>query len=561
MTRAQSATLLAARATATAAGWDAGYVRTHNDALAVERGYHFDPAPAERVRRFLRDLCCLSTGRWLGKPFELMPWHWADVVAPLYGWLRPDGTRRYRRASIWVSKKNAKTELSAGLALYHLAGDKEPTPHVALAAVDRYQSSIAFDAAARMVRHSPGLSGRLDVIDSRKRIVAGFCDGRLEALSADGPSKEGLSVSFMLRDELHAWRDDSMAQALRYSGAARRQPLDLVISTAGVVEEGAVGLEEYRYAQGVRDGAIEDLAYLPVIYQAPQEADWREPATWRLANPAIGITVQEEELAEQCAAAQASPSLESSFRRYRLNQWVHHTDRAVDLGVWDENDVHPLPASAFVGRSVFGGLDLAAVSDMNSLVWVSPCPHDPDALDVLPRFWLPRGALAKSRHANLFKQWADRGFLTLTDGDVSDYAHITAAIVADATAMQVDSLAIDRLFQGLSVAVSLADEGLQTYPVGMGFMSMSPLVSEFERLVLSKRLHHGGHPVLRWHIENLQFKTDSAGNRKPERESAHLKIDGAVALLMSLDRRLRHAPVDEAPSIYESRGLFVIGGN
>lgn len=561
MTDSQRETVRAAQAAATAAGWDASMVRTHNDALAVERGYVFDVSRAERVRKFLRTLCCLSTGRWVGQPFELMQWHWADVVAPLYGWLRPDGTRRYRRASIWVPKKNAKTELGAGLALYHLAGDKEPTPHVALAAVDRYQSSIAFDAAARMVRHSPGLASRLDVVDSRKRIVADFCDGRLEALSADGPSKEGLSVSFMLRDELHAWRDDVMAQALRYSGAARRQPLDVVISTAGIWQEGAVGLEEFRYAEGVLEGSIEDLTYLSVIYGAPQDADWREPATWRLANPALGTTVQEEELAEQCAAAQASPSLESSFRRYRLNQWVHHTDRAVDLGVWDENDAHPVTAASFAGRSVFGGLDLAAVSDMNALVWLSPCPHDPDAVDILPRFWLPRGALAKSRHANLFRQWADRGFLTLTDGDVSDYAHITAAIVADGASMQIDSLAIDRLFQGLSVAVSLSDEGVQTYPVGMGFLSMAPLVSEFERLLLSKRLHHGGHPVLRWHIENLQFKTDAAGNRKPERESAHLKIDGAVALLMALDRRLRHAPVADPPSVYESRGLYVIGGH
>jgi phage terminase large subunit-like protein len=264
MTREQQRDLKRAKAKAVGENFDPAFVRTPNDATAVLRGYRFEIAAAERVRTFLKTLCCLSTGRWTGQPFELMDWQWTDIVAPLYGWRRPDGTRRFRRASLWIPKKNGKTEVGAGLALYHLIGDKEKTPHIAIAAVDRYQSSIAYDAIARMVRHSPALVSRLEVVDSRKRIVAPFCDGRLEALSADAGQKEGLNVSFLLRDELHAWRDNTLADALRYSGAARLQPLDMVISTAGVVEEGAVGLEEFRYCEGVRDGTIEDLGYLAV---------------------------------------------------------------------------------------------------------------------------------------------------------------------------------------------------------------------------------------------------------------------------------------------------------
>jgi phage terminase large subunit-like protein len=546
MTRAQQTALAAAQQTAAARGWG-DVVRTYADALAVERGDVFDPAAADRVRRFLQELCCLSSGQWAGRPFVLQRWQWREIVRPLYGWRRADGTRRFRRASLWIPKKNGKTEIGAALALYHLVADQEPTPHVAIAAVDRYQSSIAFDAAARMVRASPALAHRLDVVDSRKRIVAPFCDGRLEALSADGPSKEGLSVSFMLRDELHAWRDDVMAAALRYSGAARRQPLDLVISTAGVAEEGAVGLDEFRYAEGVRDGTIDDVAYLPVIYQAPRGADWRAPATWRAANPSIGVTVREEELAEQCAAAQASPSLESAFRRYRLNEWVAQTDRAIDLAVWDANDLHAVPAPSFAGQTVYGGLDLAAVSDMTALVWVMRCPHDPEAIDVLARFWLPRAALGTSRHAALYRRWAEQGHLTITDGTVTDYGHVQAAVVRDAETMTVESIGLDRLFQGLSMAVSLADAGLVVAPVGMGFASMGPLVSAFERVLLAKRVHHGGHPVLRWHAENLQVQTDAAGNRKPSRESADRKIDGMVALLMAIDRQLRAGPPPPPP--------------
>jgi phage terminase large subunit-like protein len=273
------------------------------------------------------------------------------LIGPLYGWRRTDETRRFRRASVWVPKKSGKTELAAALSLYHLIADGESNPHAAIAAVDRYQSAICFDAAARMVRRSPSLAKKLEILDSRKRIVAPSIDGRLEALSADAQQKEGLNISFMISDELHAWRDRQFFDSLQYAGAARLQPLAVTIFTAGVRAEESVGWQEFVYSEGVLDGTIDDDAFHAVIYGADPEDDWTDPATWRKANPSLGVTVQEEELGEQCRAAQNSPLLESAFKRYRLNIWVSQVERAVDMRVWVASDVHPVNERDFEGAT------------------------------------------------------------------------------------------------------------------------------------------------------------------------------------------------------------------
>jgi phage terminase large subunit-like protein len=217
--------------------------------------------------------------------------------------------------------------------------------------------------------------------------------------------------------------------------------------------------------------------------------------------------------------------------------------------VWDASaGGHLIDESAYAGIRAFGGLDLAATSDLNALAWLVPCPHDPEAVDVICRAWVPEGAVAKARAARLYQQWIDAGVLRTMPGVVASYKFMREAILEDAGRWVVDSIAVDRLFQGLELASDLEDEGFTVAPVGMGFLSMAPLMREFERLVTAGRLHHGGHPVLRWCVDNLQVKTDPAGNRKPTRASADVKIDLVIAVLLAIDRWARQAaavPVED----------------
>lgn len=541
MTGVSDADVARAHAVAVAAGWDPVWIRTPGDVRATLRGCAFDVAAAERVRAFVETFGRHTKGRWAGERFVLLEWQWRDVVAPVFGWMRPDGTRRFRRAYVSTAKKSGKSELAGILALYLLIADGENAPEVFLAARDRWQASIVFENAARMVRQSPPLSRQLEIIDSRRVITFASNAGKLEALSADAPKTEGVSISGLVFDELHV-ADRGLFEALQYGGAARQQPLAIMITTAGVADETTIGWDQFRYASQVLDGTVDDDSYFAAIWQVPTDADWTDPAVWPLANPSIGVTVQVDELAEHCRAAQASPSQQSPFRRYRLNQWQQQAERFLDLGIWDVSSGHAIDEADYAGARAFGGLDLAATSDLNALAWLVPCPHDSEAVDVICRAWVPEAAVSKARATRLYEQWVGAGWLRTMPGSVSNYGFIHQAILEDGARWAIDSIAVDRLFQGLELASDLEDEGLTVAPVGMGFLSMAPLVREFERLVTAGRLHHGGHPVLRWCVDNLQVRTDPAGNRKPSRASADVKIDLVVAVLLAIDRWARQAP-------------------
>jgi len=550
-----------AQAIATAAGWDSAWIRTPGDVRATLRGCWFDLERADRVRQFIQTFCRHTKGKWSGQPFMLLDWQWTDVVAPIFGWVRPDGTRRFRRCYVSTAKKSGKSELASAIALYLLVADEPGSPEVYLAARDRWQASITYDNCASMVRQSPALKRQLDIIDSRKVITFEANSGKIEVLSADAPKTEGISISGLIFDELHV-ADRGLFEALQYGGAAREAPLVVQITTAGIADETAVGWSQYRYATQVLDGTLDDDSYFAAIWEVAIGADWTDPAVWASANPSIGITVQVDELGEQCRAAQASPSQQSPFRRYRLNQWQQQTERAIDLATWDRSAGHTIIESHYKGLTAYGGLDLAATSDLNALAWLVPCPHDPEALDVVCRAWIPEAAINTAKAARLYQQWVDEGVLRTMPGAVSNYGFIKQTIVADAQHLQVDSIAVDRLFQGLELTSDLDDEGFTVAPVGMGFLSMAPLMREFERLIAAGRLHHGGHPVLRWCVDSLQVKTDPSGNRKPTRANADVKIDLVIAVLLAIDRWARKAStVTAAPSIYEQGGIFSVGGD
>jgi phage terminase large subunit-like protein len=438
-------------------------------------------------------------------------------------------------------------------------GDHEPGAVVVNAAVDRSQAFLVFDEAASMVRASADLRAVAEIVDSRKTIVHRASGSKYCALSADTDTKEGLNIHGTVLDELHAHPNREMFDVLQHAGAARRQPLAIVITTAGVYDPASVGWETHERARQVLEGVSDDWAFFARIWAADPAADWTSPRTWRAANPSFGVTIAEDELRDQCVAAQSSPALENVFKRYRLNFWTRQVERWLPVSTWDASAGHPIADDAPVGSRAFGGVDLASVSDMSALAWLSRCPHDESAVDVRLRCWLPEATLATAKNAPLYEIWQRSGHLTITPGTATDYDVIASAILADAARLGCDSLAIDALFQGLGVARALEDQGVAVYPCRMGFLSLSPLVAELERLILTGKLHHGGHPILRWAVDTVTMKRDAAGNRKPSREQRDTKIDALIATLLALDRWARKsAPVVEE-SVYLTHGVRTLG--
>jgi phage terminase large subunit-like protein len=533
--------------------WDK-WVRSESDEQALLSGYRFDLKRAERVRTFFQKFLRHSKGEWAGKPFSLLDWQWTEIVAPLFGWVRPDGTRRYRRGYIEVPKKNGKSCLFSGLSLYLLIADREPGAEVYSAAVDRDQASIVFNEAANMVESSPHLSSKLQVVRSTKRIVDHRSRSYYKALSADVPAKEGLNAHAVLIDELHAQKTRDLWDTLRYAGASRRQPLHLSITTAGF-DRHSICWEQHDYALKVLDGTIEDLSFFPYISAAGQDDEWTKPEVWKKANPSLGVTMSIEQFAEDCREAQDSPAKENSFRRYRLNQWTEQDVRWLNMEKWDACNAS---TASLDGKSCYAGLDLSSTTDISALVLVFP--EEGDRYAALPFFWVPEeGARRRERMDRVpYCRWIDHGLIEATPGDVIDYDRIRKKINELNEQYAIEEICIDR-WNATQLATQLDGDGFTVVPFGQGYASMNAPTKKLEEVVLAARLAHGGNPVLRWMAGNVSIEQDAAGNWKPSKKKSIERIDGIVALIMGLGRATTQPELNTSVYARERRGFITLG--
>lgn len=491
-----------------------------------------------------------TKGRWAGQPMELLPWQ-EKIIRDLFGTMRPDGKRQYRTAYIEVPRKAGKSTLSAAIALY-LLFEGEPGAEVYSAAADREQASIVFEQAKAMVEASPELSRFAETY--RRSIAVPALNASYKVLSADAPTKHGLNAHGIVFDELHAQPNRELWDVLTTSTGAREQPLVVAITTAGYDRE-SICYELHEYAKKVRDGVIDDPSFYPVIFAADEQDEWDDPATWHKANPSLGTTVQEEFYLSEARRAKEMPAYQNTFRRLYLNQWTQQATRWIDLSLWDENG-GTISGAALRGRTCYGGLDLAAVSDLTAWVMAFPRDDDPEMVDLLCRFWCPEKRLSDSsnRYRDQYRQWAREGYLTVTPGDATDYAYVREQVLADATQFRIVDLNVDRLFQAHQLATELENEGMTVFGMGQGFLSMATPVAEFHRRLLNRKINHGGNPVLRWMADGVVVKQDPAGNLKPDKASSQSKIDGIVAAIMALDRQMRH--MSDRKSVYATRGMI-----
>ena len=518
------------------------------------RGLRFDRAAAQHAIDFFGFLKH-SKGEWAGQNFELSPWQ-QFVVWNLFGWKGENGYRRFRRAYIEVPRKNGKSTLAAGIGLYLLTGDGEPGAEVYSAATKRDQAKICWSEAVRMVSASPALSRMVRHYKASDNLSIEATASKFMPLGADADTMDGLNIHGALIDELHAHRTRAVVEVLDTATAARRQPLIFEITTAGS-DQTSVCWEHHEYSRRLLEGTVADDSWFGFIAGLDEGDDWQSEATWAKANPNLNISVKVADLLVKAERARRLPAEQNAFRRLHLDEWTQQSDRWIDLSLWDEN-AGTVNAEELVGRACYGGLDLGSVSDITAWVMAFPRPGDAEELDIVARFWCPEQRLydETNKHRDQYAAWAKAGVLKVTPGNAVDYGFVKHCILEDAQKYKLVSLNVDRLFQGYQLSQELADEGLEVFGMGQGFLSMAAPMREFERRLLAKKLHHGGNPVLRWMADNVAVRMDPAGNLKPDKAASQGKIDGIVGLVMALDRASRH----EAPkkSVYEERGLVTV---
>ncbi len=519
------------------------------------KGSYYDKEYADFAVAFIESLCH-TKGTWAGKWFELMDWQ-EQIIRDLFGILKPNGYRQFNTAYIEIPKKNGKSELAAAVALLLTCGDGEQRAEVYGAAADRQQASIVFDVAADMVRMCPALNKRVKILASQKRLIYEPTNSFYQVLSAEAYSKHGFNVHGVVFDELHSQSNRKLYDVLtKGSGDARMQPLFFLITTAGT-DIHSICYEVHQKAQDIIDGRKIDPTFYPVIYGADENDDWTDPKVWEKANPSLGITVGIDKVRAACESAKQNPSEENSFRQLRLNQWVKQAVRWMPMDKWDKC-AFAVNEEQLEGRVCYGGLDLSSTTDITAFVLVFPPCDEEDKYIILPYFWIPEDTLdlrVKRDHVP-YDVWEQQGYLQTTEGNVIHYGYIEKFIEKLGKRFNIREIAFDR-WGAVQMVQNLEGMGFTVVPFGQGFKDMSPPTKELMKLTLEQRIAHGGHPVLRWNMDNIFVRTDPAGNIKADKEKSTEKIDGAIATIMALDRAIRCGN-NNCASVYDNRGLLFI---
>jgi phage terminase large subunit-like protein len=518
-----------------------------------DRGLWFDRDAAQLVIDFF-GLLKHSKGEWAGQIIHLEPWQQFHLWV-LFGWKRADGLRRFRTFYLEVGRKNGKSTEAAGVGLYLLVADGEPGAEIYSAATTRDQARITHSEATRMVKSSPALRKRLTVFKDNIHIQD--TASKYEPLSSDYDKMDGLNVQAAVVDEVHAHPTGDLWDILETATSSRRQPLMFAITTAGF-NRASLCYQLHEYTEKILDGVVEDDSFFGIIYTIDEGDEWEDESAWVKANPNLGVSKKLDDVRRLAERAKEMPSRLNAFLRLHLNIWTQAETRWVPVEHWKTCGV-AVDANGLRGRTCYGGLDLSSNTDVSALVLVFPPETEQDAYQVLCRFWIPEDNMHERTHKDRvpYEAWVRQGYVEATPGNVIDYEYVLAAVDEIMQAYDLREIAFDR-WGATKIQTQLMEKGGESFMVqfGQGFVSMSPPMKELEKLILGHRLAHGNNPVLNWMAHNLVAREDPAGNIKPDKEKSLERIDGMVALIMGLDRAIRHGP--RKMSIYETRGLEVV---
>ena len=514
-----------------------------------EAGSHYCAPRADRVVNVFEQLLVHTKGRFARTPFKLAAWQRRDIVEPLFGRVEWNATygrfvRTYRVGWLELARKNGKSELMAGIALVLLCADDEEGAEVYGCAYDKDQANKVFMVAERMVDLSPVLSSRLRVMRQARRIIDERTGSFYETVPADEMGNVGHNPHGIIFDEVWTQRHADLWNAMRTGMGAREQPLMVAATTAGRDPDTFAG-HEHAYCERVAERPALDRRRFVFMRNTPLELDWKDERHWKYANPALGDFLGIDALRHEAVEARLSPSKEQAFRQFRLNQWVRADTRWMDAHVYDGGGGMVVPEQ-LVGRRCFGGLDLAAVSDLTSLAWWFPPETEGAPGAMLWRHFVPEALMDTLNDitAGSATQWARAGFLTVTDGEVCDYDVVHATVAQDCASFQVQTLGIDRWNSTATTTWMQRNlPKLRVEQVAQTFAGLSAPMKEIMRLATLRQFAHGGDPVARWCFLACEVKSDLNENVrpiKPNRQKARHRIDAVVSAAMAVDGWLRN---------------------
>lgn len=503
---------------------------------------------------------CLKHGDdFYGQPFTLLDWQ-KEAVRQFYGNLRTDGYRQYQYLYLEIPKKNGKSELAAALGLFQTFADGTQYGEVYCCAADKANAGIIFSAALSMLDQCPALQKRARIRESTKEIVDTATHTRMKVLSAEAYSKHGYKPSCVIFDELHAQPNRDLWDIMTFgSGSARKQPVYIVLTTAGDdPDRGSIGWEIHEkarhiieYRKGNTDGHYDNPLWLPYIYGMPDDPDEcaaldiYDEDLWHKCNPSLGKTIQVDTLRNEARDAKESESSERLFRWLRLNQWIATKSVGwLPLTIYDKTQQNIL-RDKLHGKRCYGGLDLSSTTDLTALVLLFPPQAGLDKWVALFWPWITEdGMRERSQRDHVdFGSWVEKGMVHTTPGDCIDFDFIEAEIIRASKDYDLRYLGTDP-FLSRSITQRLEKSGVNTVEIPQTMTAMSPAMKELERMLRQERMIHEINACARWCFGNTRCATDGNENIKPMKNRSIGRIDVTVAWIIAMATAMLDGGVD-----------------
>lgn len=514
---------------------------------------HFDEEVASRAIVFFSHLT-LSGGSDGDKPFKLQGWQ-EFIVGSLFGWLLPNGLRRFRVAYVEAGKGSGKSPLAAGIGLYMLMADGEERAEIYSAAVDRDQAQILFRDAVAMVDRSPALDQRLGRSGGKgKEWNLAYHDASsffrpISSEHTGGRGKSGFRVHCGLLDEVHEHPSAAMVDFMR-ANAKGKQPLIFEITNSGS-DRTSVCYAHHDLSVRILEGVVDNDAWFAYVCgldlcdacreegkaspegDCPDCDDWRDEAVWDKANPNLDVSISTRYLRELVAEAVAMPSKRNIVKRLNFCIWTQTIARWITDELWAKGD-QPVDAEALKKQDCAAGLVVSSTIDISALVL-----YFPGSNSVMPFFWVPRDRIQERADADMvpYDQWVDAGYITATEGNVIDFAVIRQKLRDLFEEYDIREV-ITKRWNATQLQTQLMDDGFNVFQAGDGYKDMSAGSKELEKLLMEGSLKHGGNPVLRWMAANIAIRTDPEGNIRPDKEASTDRFDGIEALVIAIGRGL-----------------------
>lgn len=487
--------------------------------------------------------------RMQGQAFELDDWQ-EDIIRRIYGPVDERGNRVVRNVVVLVGRGNRKTSLAAAIALLHTDGpEASPDGEVIFAAADQKQAKIGHREVEGIILASERPVWRKGSVKERysedthikfqthvNRIT--FPNRSwMEALSNDAGTQHGRTPVLAICDEIHAWKKRDLWDVIRTGLVKVPNSLNVVITTAGRGQEN-IAFEVVDYARKVARGEVDDPAWLPILFETPVDADWKDEANWHLANPGLKHGYPDLYGLRQLAReAEHKPADRDAFRQLHLNQWLDYSETPfVEMAIYDEGaGVVDLEDHEAEQTPCWLAVDLSSNRDLTAVVacWGS----EEDGYEVHPWFFCPEDNLRvkADRDGAPYPTWAEDGHILPTPGNVVDFRTVKDTIRELCARFRVMEIAFDP-WMGRVMMASLQEDGFPVVEMRQGVITMAPAVKELERAIIGRKFRHGGHPVLRWNFDNIAIEQDKAGNVSFHKGKSKDRIDGAVASAMAVAR-------------------------